>query len=107
MFAVVQCHSTGTDGCDYCLSVHTYVATKVAGLDPDEAGRARRGQASDAKAQAVLTFAKAVVDSRGGVDDVDLKAAQQAGLSAGEIAEVVGNVALRAWRWWSGPMKNK
>lgn len=85
------------NGCDYCLSAHTYIATNVAKLDADEAARARTGQASDAKTEAVLTFATAVVRSKGGVDDVDLKVAREAGVTDGEIAEVVAAVALNVF----------
>ncbi|WP_166345883.1 carboxymuconolactone decarboxylase family protein [Phytoactinopolyspora limicola] len=85
------------NGCDYCLSAHTYIATKLAGLDEAEATRARTGQAGDAKAQAVLSFAAATLRSRGGVDDAELKAAQEAGLSDGEITEVIAHVALNVF----------
>jgi uncharacterized peroxidase-related enzyme len=85
------------NGCDYCLSAHTYIATNIAKVDADEADRARSGRASDAKTEAILAFATAVVRSRGGVEDTDLKAARAAGLSDGEIAEVVAHVALNVF----------
>jgi AhpD family alkylhydroperoxidase len=85
------------NGCDYCLSAHTYVGTNLAGLDEAEATRARTGQASDAKAEAALQFATAVLRSRGGVDDTDLKEAREAGLSDGEITEVIAHVALNVF----------
>jgi len=85
------------NGCDYCLSAHTYIATNIAGLDADEADRARTGHASDTKAEAALALATAVVRAKGGVEDSDLKTAREAGLSDGDIAEVVANVALNVF----------
>ncbi|MEO3806600.1 carboxymuconolactone decarboxylase family protein [Nonomuraea sp. B1E8] len=85
------------NGCDYCLSAHTYIGTNLAGLTAEEAGRARRGQAADASAEAALTLAAALVRTRGGVTDGDLKAAREAGLDDGQIAEVVANVALNVF----------
>jgi uncharacterized peroxidase-related enzyme len=82
------------NGCDYCLSAHTYLATKVAGVSADEAGRARSGKSDDPKSAAALELAAAVVRTRGDVADADLSAARTAGLSDPEIAEVVANVAL-------------
>jgi uncharacterized peroxidase-related enzyme len=82
------------NGCDYCLSAHTYLATHVAGVSADEAGHARAGKSSEPKAAAALALASAVVDSRGDVDDSELAAARAAGLTDEEITEVVANVAL-------------
>jgi alkylhydroperoxidase family enzyme len=42
----------------------------------------------------VLTFAKAVVLTRGEVDDETLEAARRAGLDDAELAEIVGHVAV-------------
>ncbi|WP_327588090.1 carboxymuconolactone decarboxylase family protein [Nonomuraea sp. NBC_00507] len=85
------------NACDYCLSAHTYIGTNLAGLSAEEADAARYGKASDAKAQAALTLAVTLVRTRGDVEDADLQAAREAGLSDGEIAEVVGHVALNVF----------
>lgn len=85
------------NGCDYCLSAHTYIATTIAKLDAGEADRARTGLAADAKAQAALALAAEILRTRGGVEDADLKAAREAGLTDGEIAEVVAHVALNVF----------
>ncbi|MFG2085274.1 MULTISPECIES: carboxymuconolactone decarboxylase family protein [unclassified Spirillospora] len=85
------------NGCDYCLSAHTYIGTKLAGLSQDEAEAARGGRAGDPKAEAVLAFAATVLRTRGGIEDTDVKQARQAGLSDEEIAEVVGHVALNVF----------
>ena len=38
------------NGCDYCLSAHTYLGTNLAKLDPAELAANRRGHSNDAKA---------------------------------------------------------
>lgn len=82
------------NGCDYCLSAHTYLATNVAGVSADEASQARSGKSDDPRAAAALALASAIVRTKGDVDDSDLSGARTAGLTDEEIAEVVANVAL-------------
>ncbi|RKS06449.1 putative peroxidase-related enzyme [Nocardiopsis sp. Huas11] len=85
------------NGCDYCLSAHTYIGTKLAGLSQEEADAARSGRADEPEVEAVLTFAATVLRTRGGIEDSDVKEARQAGLSDEEIAEVVGHVTLNVF----------
>jgi uncharacterized peroxidase-related enzyme len=93
----IALHVAQLNGCDYCLSAHTYIATNVAGLDEAEATAARHGKASDPTAAAALSLAEAVVRTRGAVADSDLAAARAAGLTDAEIAEVLGHVALNVF----------
>ncbi len=81
----------GANGCDYCASAHTAVS-KGLKVDPAEISARLRGESSDEKIQAILSFAKAVVDKRGFVSNDDLKDARNAGISEGEIVETVANV---------------
>lgn len=81
-------------GCDYCLSAHTYLGTKLAGLTEAEAARARQGEAGDPGAAAALAFAAALLGSHGTVADDALDAARDGGLSHAQIAEVIAHVAL-------------
>ncbi|MGM7648394.1 carboxymuconolactone decarboxylase family protein [Nocardia sp. JW2] len=85
------------NGCDYCLSAHSYIGANIAKLDAEEIERNRHGQSSDPKAEAVLVFAAAVVRTRGGVDEADIKAAEAAGLTDGEITEIIAGVALNVF----------
>ncbi|MFF8387086.1 carboxymuconolactone decarboxylase family protein [Streptomyces kanasensis] len=85
------------NGSDYCLSVHMFRGTKVAGLGTDEATRARHGKADDPWDAAVLDLAAVIVRNRGAVTDEHLAAAQRAGLSDGQIVEVVAHVALNVF----------
>ncbi|MEU6987963.1 carboxymuconolactone decarboxylase family protein [Streptomyces sp. NPDC046324] len=82
---------------DYCLSVHAFRGTKVAGLSAAEATRARRGEADDPWAAAVLELAAVMVRDRGTLADEQLAAARRAGLSDGQIVEVVAHVALNVF----------
>ncbi|RSS56924.1 carboxymuconolactone decarboxylase family protein [Streptomyces sp. WAC01280] len=79
---------------DYCLSVHAFRGTRVAGLTTAEATRARRGEADDPWAAAVLDLAAVVVRDRGAVSDTQLAVARHAGLSDGHVVEVIAHVAL-------------
>src|SRR6202012_3875824 len=42
------------NGCEYCLSAHTYIGANVAKVDADELDRARRGDSEDAHVAALL-----------------------------------------------------
>jgi uncharacterized peroxidase-related enzyme len=82
-----------TNGCDYCLSAHTYLGLNLAKITPEDAGLARKGSSTDAKAGAAVRFAVQVARTRGGVSDADLAAVKQAGFSEAQIVEIVALVA--------------
>lgn len=79
--------------CHYCLSAHT-VMGKGAGLSPEGIRKAREGKAESALDDAIASFARRVVDTRGQISDADLAAARSAGLNDPQIVEVIGNVAI-------------
>lgn len=80
-------------GCDYCLSAHTLLG-KGAGLSPADITGARRGQSADPKAAAAITLARRILDAHGAISDSEFAAARSAGLTDGQIMEVVAHVAL-------------
>jgi uncharacterized peroxidase-related enzyme len=82
------------NGCDYCLSAHTYLGRNIARLSGDEMDAAREGRSSDAQADAALRFARRVAETRGQVSDGDLAALRAAGFDEAGIVEIVVNVAL-------------
>jgi uncharacterized peroxidase-related enzyme len=82
------------NGCNYCLSAHTYLGANLAKLDEAEMAANRRGHSSDAKADAALVFARKVAESRGQVTDGDVAAVKLAGYTDAQIVEIVANVAL-------------
>jgi uncharacterized peroxidase-related enzyme len=85
------------NGCDYCLSAHTYLGRNVAKLDDSEIAANRNGTSNDARADAAVRFARKVAQVRGHVSDEDVRAVHAAGYSDGEIVEIVQHVALNTW----------
>lgn len=83
----------GVNRCNYCASAHTVLAG-LAGVSKDEAALNLRGVASDARAQAALDFASAIVADRGHLADAQIAEARAAGFSDGEIAEIIAHVAM-------------
>lgn len=81
------------NGCDYCLSAHSYLALNLAKLDPEEIARNRNGGSGDAKANAAVRFAATVVRERGRVTAEDLDAVRNAGFTDGQIVEIVAVAA--------------
>ncbi len=81
------------NGCGYCLAAHSLLGGN-AGLAASDIVAARRGDASEPRAQAAIRFALAVVAARGGVDVAELERVRGAGFGDGEIAEIVAHVAL-------------
>ena len=82
------------NGCDYCLSAHTYLGLNLAKIDDTEIALNRAGHSGDAKADAALVFARKVLDTRGRVSDADLAAVRLAGFSEPQVIEIVASVAL-------------
>lgn len=83
----------GANGCDYCASAHAAIS---AGLKMDEATIRDHlaGKSAEARLNATLALAVAVVSARGMVADADMEAARVAGLSDADIVETVGNVVV-------------
>ncbi len=78
------------NGCDYCLSAHTYLGLNLARIDAAEIALNRAGRSSDPKADAAVRFAVKVVEARGKVSDADLAAVKLAGFSEAQVLEIVG-----------------
>jgi uncharacterized peroxidase-related enzyme len=81
------------NGCDYCLSAHTYLGLNFAKIDRAEVARNRDGGSSDPKAEAAVHFAARVAQTRGKVGDADIEAVKKAGYSDAQIVEIVAVVA--------------
>jgi uncharacterized peroxidase-related enzyme len=86
--AVAQANS-----CQYCLAAHSAIGAMV-GLAAADIRSSREAQAPDARREAGLRFAQALVVERGEVSDQAIAKVKGAGYSDGEIAEIVANVAL-------------
>lgn len=82
------------NGCDYCLSAHSYLGLNLAKIDAAEIALNRQGHSSDAHADAAVQFALKVVTARGRVANADLEAVRHAGFSDAQVVEIVANVAV-------------
>lgn len=81
------------NGCDYCLSAHSYLGLNLAKISPDEIALNRKGRSGDAKANAAVAFAYKVAEERGHVAAADIEAVRDAGFSDAQIVEIVALVA--------------
>jgi len=82
------------NGCDYCLSAHSYLGKNLAKLSDVEIAANRNGGSGDAKADAAVGFAVKLVKARGHVTDADIKAIKDAGYNDAQLIEIVLHVAL-------------
>lgn len=85
------------NGCDYCLSAHTYLGRNLAHLDDAEMTANRSGASNDPTADAAVRFAAKVVQARGRVSDDDVSAVKAAGYDDAQVIEIVQHVALNIW----------
>jgi uncharacterized peroxidase-related enzyme len=85
------------NGCDYCLSAHTYLGRNLAHLDDAEITANRSGASNDPKADAAVRFAAKVARARGHVAEADLAAVRAAGYTDAQVVEIVQHVALNTW----------
>ncbi len=80
------------NGCGYCVAAHSAIGKSV-GLSDCELTDARQSTSPDSKVDAVLHFARQLVENRGRVTDEDLSRVRRAGHGNGDIAEIVAVVA--------------
>jgi uncharacterized peroxidase-related enzyme len=73
------------NGCNYCLTVHSFTAEHMAKLP---------GHATDPKRDAAVQFARKVVETRGQVSDADLKEVRDVGYTDANIIEIIALVAM-------------
>jgi uncharacterized peroxidase-related enzyme len=81
------------NGCDYCLSAHTYLGLNLAKITPEEVALNRKGASGDAKANAAVSFAAKIVRERGHVGDADVQAVRDAGFTDGQIVDILAVTA--------------
>ena len=77
------------NGCDYCISAHSYIGHYFAKLIPDEMALNRMGRSLDRDAEAAVRFARKVSVSRGRVETDDLSNLRTAGYSDAQIVEII------------------
>ncbi len=81
------------NGCDYCLSAHSYLGLNLAKITPEEVALNRKGESGDVKANAAVSFAAKVVRERGHINNADIEAVRDAGFSDGQIVEILAVTA--------------
>lgn len=84
--AVAECNQ-----CQYCLSAHTFIGRKV-GLSDEALTDARAARGGDARSDAILKLARAIVVGRGTLRSVDIEHARVAGLDDADVIETIANV---------------
>lgn len=81
------------NGCDYCLSAHSYLGLNLAKISPEDIALNRKGHSTDPRADAAVAFAAKVTQERGHVGDADVAAVREAGFTEAQIVEIVAIVA--------------
>lgn len=84
------------NGCNYCLTVHSFTAEHMAKLPSNEIILARKGHATDPKRDAAIQFASRVTETRGKVSEADLQAVRDAGYTDANVMEIIAMVAQYA-----------
>lgn len=77
------------NGCDYCMSAHSYFGSNFAKLDEAEMAANRRGRSNDPKADAAVSFARKVAEHRGKVGADDIAAVKSAGYTDAHVVEII------------------
>ena len=88
----------GVNQCDYCASAHTFIA-KALGVGSTEAARNLAAGSLEPKTALILRFAADVAENRAVFADnaAELDKLRQAGVTDGEIVEIIANVALNTF----------
>ena len=84
------------NGCHYCVSAHTVIAGG-AGMSEEQIKAARKWKPVDEKHQALLKFIKRVIETKGFVEDAEVKAVQDAGYTDGQVAESIAYIGLATY----------
>lgn len=79
--------------CNYCLSAHSAIAGSL-GLKQADILSARKGNSTAPKDQAILQFAKKMVENRGHMKDAEITALKNAGVDDEEMLEIVLIVSM-------------
>ena len=85
------------NGCNYCLSAHSYLGRNLAKLDDAEITANRNGRSNDPKADVAVRFAAKLVRTRGQASDADFAGLKLAGYSEGQVLEIILHVALNTF----------
>lgn len=91
----VQITAAATHGCGFCVAGHTAAAYEQAGLDNETVEPLRNlGHVPDARLEAIARFTKAVIATRGRIEDGEIEVFKAAGFDHQAALEVVLGIAL-------------
>lgn len=92
---VVQITAASIHGCDFCVAGHSALSVKKAGLTRAQTvALQQRTLTGDERLDALATFTKAVIVSRGAVTDGELDSFRAAGFSDEQVLGVILGVSL-------------
>lgn len=89
----IRLTASEANACSYCTSILCAMGPAT-GLSAADLVEARAASAKDARTDAALRFARAVLETRGKVRDDDLQSVRQAGFGDAEIVEIVAGVVV-------------
>lgn len=93
---IVMLATSEFNGCGYCMAAHSTVAEKMAGVPEGIVNALRDGrEPDDAKAKALVRFAKSALEHRGWIPEAEQEAFLDAGFSQRAVLDVVTILALK------------
>lgn len=94
------------NGCHYCVSAHTFMAKRKAGLTTEECVAAQSGESSDNREKMLMTLAVNIVKNRGQLDDLLLEEARSLGFSEADIVQISLLTAMNSFTNWLNNIVN-
>lgn len=92
---VVQLTAATNHGCGFCVAGHTAIAYKQGNLPQDLVeGLRQQTTLPDARLEALASFTRAIIRSKGAVNEGELAAFKAAGYGEQQVIEVILGVAL-------------
>ena len=85
---IVRLVASQYNDCTYCLAAHTKTAG-AQGLSEEDIVAVRRGSPKDEKQAALVTFVQRILDTKGLVEDANLRAFRDAGYDDAQVCEVI------------------
>ncbi|QYN26309.1 carboxymuconolactone decarboxylase family protein [Amycolatopsis sp. DSM 110486] len=82
------------NGCEYCLSAHTFIGENIAHVPAGELAAARKAESDEAHVQALLELSNEIASNTGNVGEDALSKARAAGVTDEEVGELVLNISL-------------
>ncbi|MFO7854573.1 MAG: carboxymuconolactone decarboxylase family protein [Paracoccaceae bacterium] len=86
------------NGCDYCMAAHSMIAEKVSKVPADSLSALREGHPlPDAKLDALATFARRMVESRGTPSGDEVRAFLDAGFEQKHVLGIILAIGVKTY----------